>query len=84
MITPRFVRFVKTYKDSTRDAVKSDIIYQTEDAGYNRDMHHGNFRSNKSCGHFYIEKPMGHSPFQMAISWYDLKHDDESGQKRLF
>jgi hypothetical protein len=84
VFSPRFVRFVKTYGNSTRDAIKSDITYQTEDAGYDREMHQGIFRTDSGGSVFYIEKSNENSPLQMAFSWYDLNQDDESGQRRLF
>ena len=89
IFTPRFVRFVKSYIISTRNAIKSDIVYETKDAGYDREMHQGVFRcdapaSPGSTGRFYMEKPNKNSPLQMSLSWYDLKQDDDVGQKKFF
>lgn len=84
VFTPRLVRFVKSYGNSTRDAIKSDINYETGDAGYDREMHQGIFRSDGRKGVFYIEKPKENSPLQMSSSWYDLRRDDEVKQIRLF
>lgn len=78
IFTPRFVGFVKSYVDSTREAFKSDITYETGDAGYDREMHQGIFRCDGDWSFFYMEKPNGNSPLQMFLSWYDLRHDDES------
>jgi len=83
-ITPRSARFTKFYGDSTQDAIKSGITYQTGDAGYDRDRHQGHFRSAGGGSDFYMEKPGGSSPLAMSISWHDLRHDDISGQLRLF
>ena len=82
-ITLRSISFVKRYTDCARQASNSPINYQANTES-DRNRHQGIYRGDKAVGWFYMEKPVGNSPFQMSMSWFDLNEADNARQIVLF
>ena len=84
----REIKFTKKYRQTSSHCTSCKGAINYHAFGGSRDLReqcHGTFSAER-CGTkpFYLEKPSGLTPFDMAMAWEDLSHDSDSGQGRLF